>query len=85
MADHSDSWVARKQLMEESGIQKSTMANALNALKGRDIILSDPSRQGFYRLPTRSFAAWINAIKSVEVRKESEAFPLLETDRTAGK
>lgn len=72
MAGHSDRWVARKTLVEQSGIKQSTMANALNALKGRNIILSDTSRQGYYRLPTKSFAAWINAVKSVELRKSPD-------------
>lgn len=80
MAEHGDEWVARKQLIDESNIQQSTMANALNALKGRNIILSDSSRQGYYRLPTKSFAAWINAVKSVALRKECDALPLLEHD-----
>lgn len=69
MSGYGDSWVARKDIQEESGLKRSTIANALNALKGRNIILADTSRQGFYRLPTKSFAAWIGAIKSVERRK----------------
>jgi hypothetical protein len=70
MAAHGDRWVARKQLITESGLSKSTVTNALNALKAREIILSDESRKGrgLYRLPTRSFAAWLNAIKSVHER-----------------
>lgn len=69
MAEHGDSWVQRKQIAVESGIKSTSVANAFNTLVGREIILSDPSRRGFYRLPTRSFAAWINAIKSVEEKK----------------
>lgn len=64
MADHGDSWVSRKQLIAESSLKDTTVNNALAALKRKDIILADESRQGHYRLPTRSFAAWINAIKS---------------------
>lgn len=70
MANHSDEWVARKDLIEESGLPQSTVTNALNALKSREIIVADESRKnkGFYRLPTRSFAAWLNAIESVSER-----------------
>jgi DNA-binding transcriptional ArsR family regulator len=68
MSDHSDNWVARKVLQKESGVSQSTIANALTALKNREIIIADPSRQGYYRLPTKSFAAWISAIRSVEER-----------------
>jgi len=67
MARHGDSWCTRKVIIQDSGLHSSTVTNALNALKAREIILSDESRKGrgFYRLPTRSFAAWLNAIKSV--------------------
>jgi len=70
MAKHSDDWVARKTLIEESGLPKTIVTNALNALKAKEIILSDDSRkgQGYYRLPTRSFAVWINVIKSISER-----------------
>jgi AAA+ ATPase superfamily predicted ATPase len=51
MADAGDAWVQRKELVERSG-----------ALKGRAIILSNPERQGEYRLPTKSFAVWIKAL-----------------------
>jgi hypothetical protein len=78
MAGHGDSWVARKTLQTESGVKQSTIANALNALKGRGIILSDASRQGFYRLPTKSFAAWINAINAVARRRQFETQTLFQ-------
>lgn len=68
MADHADKWVSRKTIISESGLPGTTVNNALAALKTRGIIIADDSRKGrgFYRLPTRSFAAWIKAIKSVE-------------------
>ncbi len=69
MSTHSDAWVSRKEIVQESGVKQTTVANAMNALKARNIILSDTSRQGYYKLPTKSFAAWINAIRSVEERK----------------
>ncbi len=67
MAAHSDNWVSRKVIIEQSKLKDSTVNNALAALKGRNIILTDDARkkQGFYRLPTKSFAVWINAVKSV--------------------
>ena len=68
MAGHSDKWVSRKDLINESKLPSTTVNNALSALKTREIIIADESRKGrgFYRLPTKSFATWINAIKSVE-------------------
>lgn len=70
MADHGDAWVARKEIIKESRLAGTTVTNALNALKARDIIIADESRKGrgFYRLPTRSFAAWINATKSIQAQ-----------------
>jgi len=65
MAKHSDKWVVRKLLVEQAGVKETTLNNALNVLKSKNVIISDDSRQGFYRLPTKSFAAWINAINSV--------------------
>lgn len=63
MAEHSDSWIHRKDITRESRVKESTVNNALNALKARNIIIVDETRAGYYRLPTKSFAAWINAIK----------------------
>lgn len=76
MADHGDKWVTRRQLLHESGLRESTVNNALAALKQKQIILSDESRQGYYRLPTRSFAAWINALKSAQERGRDRASEL---------
>jgi hypothetical protein len=62
MAEHGDQWVSRGDICTESSIKSTTVDNALKALKERNIILSD--KQGMYRLPTKSFAAWINATKA---------------------
>ena len=65
MAEYSDGWVTRKKILIETGLKPTTVTNALNSLKNKNIILVDETRQGHYRLPTKSFAAWINAIKTV--------------------
>ena len=62
MADHGDSWVPRKEIIDSCGVVRTNVDNALTALKDRGIILSDEARRGFYRLPTNSFATWILAI-----------------------
>jgi len=69
MADHSDGWVTRRELIKESGVKESTLNNAITALKARNIISVDEGRQGYYRLPTKSFAAWINAVNSIEEKR----------------
>ena len=64
MAKYGDAWVARGTLIKETSVSESNVGNALSSLKDKKIILQDESRRGFYRLPTKSFAAWINAIKA---------------------
>lgn len=73
MAAHGDDWVSRKTLLDESGVKASTINNALNALKSRNIISVDEGRQGHYKLPTKSFAAWINAFQIVSEKTDHEA------------
>lgn len=69
MASHGDGWISRRTIIQESGVKESIVNNALAALKGRNIIYVDDGRQGYYRLPTKSFAAWINAVNSVQERR----------------
>lgn len=78
MAVHGDAWVSRQQIIKESDVSETNVSNALGALKGRKIIVQDESRRGFYRLPTRSFAAWINAIRAAKQRGETLSTPLFE-------
>ena len=73
MAAHGDKWIAKRDIVAESGVSESSVTNAVAALKAKNIIIFDDSRRGFYRLPTKSFAAWINAIRSVQASKGGEA------------
>lgn len=61
MAKHDDAWVTKEQLRTEAGLSETILTNALQALLSREIILSREGRKGFYRLPSRSFAAWLRA------------------------
>lgn len=72
MAQSSDGWVTRKDIIAASRLKDSVVTNALNAMKQRGIIVADESRKnkGYYRLPTKSFAAWINATIEVKQIKE---------------
>jgi Cdc6-like AAA superfamily ATPase len=71
MADHGDNWVTRKNIIKESGVSEANVGNALIALKAKEIILQDESRRGYYRLPTNSFAAWINAIRMARAKSDA--------------
>ena len=70
MAGHGDSWAARRTIIAESGVSETNVSNALIALKAKEVILQDETRRGFYRLPTNSFAAWINAIQSARAKSD---------------
>jgi len=61
MARYSDDWVDRNKIRAGINIKDTTLNNALQALKNRGIILSNPAIKGEFRLPTKSFAAWIKA------------------------
>ena len=73
MASHQNGWVSRQEIIDELGVGQYVVDNALKALRQREIIVADESRRGFYKLPTRSFATWINAIKSVEEKAGNDA------------
>jgi hypothetical protein len=73
MATHGDEWVSRREIIQESEVTETSVSNALNALKERKIIWTEDGRRGFYRLPTKSFAAWINAFRSLPVAAGSDA------------
>ena len=64
MAEFGDDWVSRQDIIKQSGLAMTTINNALRALRDREIIVPDEARKGFYRLPTKSFAAWIGASRS---------------------
>jgi hypothetical protein len=71
MAAHGDDYISRQDIIKESklrGVSESNVTNALAALRERHIIILDETRRGYYKLPTKSFAVWINAIRSVESR-----------------
>jgi hypothetical protein len=63
MADHSDSWVSRSELIKETALKGGTVDNALRALKMKNIIVQNEMKSGLYKLPTKSFGVWIKARK----------------------
>lgn len=65
MAKYSDKWVNRTMIKSEIDIKDTTLNNALQALKSRNIIVPNPGQSGEFKLPTKSFAAWINAYNTL--------------------
>lgn len=78
MADHGDSWISRKIIIDSSGVKDTNVTNALQALKNKAVILQDDTRRGYYRLPTNSFAAWINAIRAARAKSDVEGSSVFE-------
>lgn len=72
MAEHQDNWISRATILAESGVSTSSVNNALKALRDKEIIITDSARRGFYKLPTKSFAAWINAVKSARAKNDAQ-------------
>ncbi|WP_158258406.1 aspartate/glutamate racemase family protein [Rhodopila globiformis] len=72
MALRGDTWVSRQDIIQLSGIKPTQVNNALNALKTRNIILTNDKKPGQYRLPTKSFAVWLTILgeKADEVLNE---------------
>lgn len=66
MARFSDGWINREKIKQEIKIKDTTLNNAIQALKTRNIIVPNPAQSGEYRLPTKSFAAWIKAFYMLE-------------------
>jgi len=46
---------------DAAGIKESQLANALQTLKLRSIILAREGQRGVYRLPSRAYAVWLKA------------------------
>lgn len=67
MAENSDQWISRAELIKKTSLKDHTVNNALQALKGRNIIIANDAQKGSYRLPTKSFAAWIKALSQAPI------------------
>lgn len=74
MAESPDKYVPRKQIELKTGLKKTTLSNALRALRSREIILSHPDKKGLYRLPTDSFALWIRMKSQQNQEHDKKAF-----------
>lgn len=77
MAEHGDAWLTRKEIIDASGIPDHAVDNGLRALKDKNIIAArGADGKGPYRIPTKSFAAWIKAQKrafEIEARDGGES------------
>lgn len=63
IARHMPEETTRKQIISESGLKDQTVDNALGALKKRGSVVPVSGKVGLFKLPSMSFAAWIEAFK----------------------
>ena len=69
MARKADGWVSKIEIKKQFQGKESTLANAIQALRDRHIILSREGHRGVYRLQHRGFALWINLYTSNEAKR----------------
>lgn len=62
MSSHMTRYVSKGEIRKAAELKESTLNNAISALKTRNIIMPHPSKKGYYKLPSRSFAVWIRAM-----------------------
>ena len=55
-----------------SGLKEHTVNNAILALKNKEIIVANEQSKGSYRLPSKSFAAWIKAINQAPEKYKND-------------
>jgi hypothetical protein len=63
MAHNPTDYTSRQEIIKKSGLKTHTVNNALSAMRKRNIVIAKPGEKGQYRLPSRSFAAWILGFK----------------------
>ena len=64
MADSPNDWLTRTEIIDISKLKKHTVDNALKSLKSKNIISVNEESKGCYRLPSKSFVAWIKALNN---------------------
>ena len=66
LANHMPEALTRQQIGAEAGLKPHTVNNALTACTKRGSVVQISGKAGHYCLPSRSFAAWIQAFKSAK-------------------
>lgn len=61
IATSPEKYVSKQDIRKLSGLKETTLGNALQSLKNKQIILAHPEKQGHYKLPSDSFGVWIRA------------------------
>jgi len=63
IAKHMPEQVSRKTIIDETKLKTHTVNNALAALKKRGSVIPVSGSDGYFKLPSISFAVWIQAFK----------------------
>jgi hypothetical protein len=59
MAKRLDQWISKSEIREQFSGSETTLRNALQALRSRNIIQDKEGERGTYRLANKAFAWWI--------------------------
>ena len=73
IASNTSQYTTRKEIIDKSSLKRHTVDNALATLKKKNIVIPKKGRRGEYRLPSRSFSAWICAFKIAKQDTEQDA------------
>jgi hypothetical protein len=60
MANRQDDWITKDEIRAQFSGSETTLTNALQALRSRNIILDKEGERGVYRLSNKAFAWWIS-------------------------
>ena len=84
IASNENQYTTRKEIIDKSDLKKHTVDNALTTLKKKNIIIPKKGRRGEYKLPSRSFAAWICAFKIAKHINKSSASQVKKNEAGLG-
>jgi type II secretory pathway predicted ATPase ExeA len=79
MSQDSDGWVKKAQIRERTQLKDSQIANALNTLKSKQLIVPKDGQKGVYRLQSKAFALWIE----VYLKSQRQSAETLSLDPNA--
>jgi Cdc6-like AAA superfamily ATPase len=84
MADKLDGWVTKEDIRNRFTGTAKTLANALQALRDRNIVLSKEGDRGIYRLQQKGFAFWIKTFQENQQKLtlQDQTLATSETDPT---
>ena len=66
MAENTEEYITKSQLLEKSKIAETTLTNAINVLLKKGTIIKKKGSRGSYKMCSKSFAAWIITLNATD-------------------